>query len=66
MKQVNAVYALLENRFARESPLASRLRHPASDPSYYDNIIAETEQAPNRGMWDKVTNKLKGMIRFNT
>lgn len=64
IKQINAVYALLENRFARESPLASRLRHPASDPTYYDNILAEAEQAPNRGMWDNISNKLKGMIRF--
>ena len=63
VKQANALYALLENRFANESPFHDRLRFPASSPSHYDLIIAEAEKAPSRGFFENLTNRLKGMIR---
>jgi len=64
MKQVNALYALLENRFAKDAPLPERLRFPASQPTHYDSIIAESDRAPSRGFFTKVTDKVKGMIRL--
>lgn len=64
MKQVNVLYALLENRFDRESPLPDQLRFPASNPGHYDAILTESERAPERGLLTKISNKLKGMIRL--
>jgi len=64
MKQVNALYALLENRFVKDTPLPQRLRFPASQPTHYDDIIAESDRAPSRGLLTKMTDKLKGMIRL--
>lgn len=63
-KQVNALYALLENRFAKDTPFPDRLRFPASQPTHYDDIIAESERAPSRGIFTKMADKLKGMIRL--
>ncbi|KAK6377456.1 hypothetical protein LTR64_000838 [Lithohypha guttulata] len=64
MKQTNVLYALLENRFQKESPLPDRLRYPASEVNHYDMIIKESERAPSRSFLDKLTNRLKGMIRL--
>lgn len=65
LKQVNVLYTLLNNRFDRESPLPDSLRFPASNPSHYDTIMAESERAPERGILTKISNKLKGMIRLS-
>lgn len=65
MKQVNALYSLLDNRFAKESPMPTSLREPASSPTHYDDVLTESERAPNRSLMSKITNKLKGMIRLS-
>lgn len=64
MKQVNALYALSENRFARDAPFPEKLRFPESQPTHYDDIIAESERAPSRGFLTKMSDKFKGMIRL--
>lgn len=64
MRQVNALYSLLDNRFAKESPMPSSLRNPTSSPTHYDDVLIESERAPNRSFMTKITNKLKGMIRL--
>lgn len=64
MKQVNALYSLLDNRFAKESPMPASMREPESSPTHYDDVLAESERAPNRSFMSKITNKLKGMIRL--
>lgn len=65
LRQANALYNLLNDRFAKESPLHDRLRFPASSPAHYDTILAESERAPQRSFWDKLTNRLKGSIRLS-
>jgi len=64
MKQANALYALFENRFAKDAPFPKKLRFPESQPTHYDDIITESERAPSRGFLTKMTDKLKGMIRL--
>lgn len=64
LKQTNVLYALLENRFEKESPLPNHLRYPASNSEHYDNVIVESESAPSRGLVTKIANRLKGMIRL--
>lgn len=65
MKQVSALYALLDNRFAKESPMPQSMREPMSSPTHYDDVLAESERAPTRSFMSKITNKLKGMIRLS-
>lgn len=64
LKQVNVLYALLENRFDRETPLPKSLRYPKSNETHYDDVVRESEIAPSRGLLTNFTNKLKGMIRL--
>lgn len=64
MSQVNALYALLENRFERENPFPKSLRYPKSNETHYDDVVRENELAPSRGLLTNLTNKLKGMIRL--
>lgn len=65
MKQVNTLYSLLDDRFAKESPLPASLREPASNPTHYDDILAESERAPTRSMISTIANKLKNLVRFS-
>lgn len=64
MKQANALYSLLENRYQHSTPLPERLRFPASSVNHYDQIVAESERAPSRGFITKMQDKVKGMFRL--
>ena len=64
LRQTNALYNLLNDKFAKESPFHDRLRFPASSPAHYDAIIAESQRAPTRSFWDKVKNRLSGSVRL--
>lgn len=61
---VNALSALLENRFANKYPLAQKIRYPASDPEHYDNLIREFEEAPNRDWFGRLRKRLGGLLRL--
>ncbi|KAJ5482874.1 hypothetical protein N7539_006320 [Penicillium diatomitis] len=61
---VNALSALLENRFANKFPLSQKIRYPASDPEYYDNLIKEFEEAPNRDWFGRLRKRLGGLLRL--
>ncbi|KAJ5082837.1 hypothetical protein N7532_011880 [Penicillium argentinense] len=62
---VNALTSLLNDRFARRYPLSSKIRHPASDPDYYDNLIREFEEAPSRDWFGRLKKRLGGILRFS-
>ncbi|KAI1004874.1 hypothetical protein K3495_g3346 [Podosphaera aphanis] len=64
LEQANALYLLLENRFTKRHPVVGSLMRPASNPTYYSDLITELESAPSRGLWDRVKNKMKGILRF--
>ncbi|KAJ5168061.1 uncharacterized protein N7482_003655 [Penicillium canariense] len=61
---VNALSALLENRFANRYPLTQKIRYPASDPEHYDNLIREFEEAPNRDWVGRLRKRLGGLLRL--
>lgn len=61
---VNALSALLENRFARRYPLTQKIRYPASDPDHYDNLIREFDEAPNRDWFGRIKKRLGGILRL--
>lgn len=62
---VNALSALLENRFARRYPLSPKIRYPASDPEHYDKVIREFEEAPNRDWFGRLRKRLSGILRMS-
>ncbi|KAF3389344.1 hypothetical protein F1880_004330 [Penicillium rolfsii] len=61
---VNALSALLENRFANKYPLSQKIRYPASDPEHYDNLIREFAEAPNRDWLGRLRKRLGGLLRL--
>ena len=61
---VNALSALLENRFANKYPLSQKIRYPASDPEHYDNLIREFAEAPNRDWFGRLRKRLGGILRL--
>ncbi|OJJ59427.1 hypothetical protein ASPSYDRAFT_67576 [Aspergillus sydowii CBS 593.65] len=61
---INALTSLLEDRYAKRYPLPSNLRHPASNPDHYDDLIREFEEAPTRDILGRIKKKLGGLFRF--
>ncbi|KAL2001659.1 hypothetical protein VTN02DRAFT_1442 [Thermoascus thermophilus] len=61
---VNALFSLLEDRYARRYPLPHKLRHPASNPDHYDNVVREFEEAPSRNWIGRVKKRITGLFRF--
>ncbi|KAI4108994.1 MAG: hypothetical protein L6R37_000712 [Teloschistes peruensis] len=64
MEQVNALYSLLENRYAKQYPLSERTMKPLSKPTYYEDFINELEEAPKRSWLERYIHSWKGFIRW--
>jgi hypothetical protein len=63
-QNINALYSLLDNRYQKEFPLPPSLRRPASNPEYYDNLLREFEEAPNRSWAGRVMKRVTGSLRL--
>ncbi|KAK2768669.1 hypothetical protein FQN54_000525 [Arachnomyces sp. PD_36] len=61
---INALYSLVENRYANAYPLPQHLRYPASNPSHYDDLVREFAEAPTRGWFASMKKKLGGFLRM--
>ncbi|APA14348.1 predicted protein [Sclerotinia sclerotiorum 1980 UF-70] len=62
--QCNALYSLLEDRYLGKYPLTSKTLKPASNPTYYEDLVKELEEAPKRSWFQQQVNKWKGALRF--
>ncbi|KIW54448.1 hypothetical protein PV05_06805 [Exophiala xenobiotica] len=65
MRQINALYSLLEDRYLKEYPMPSKVRHPASRPTYYEDLVKEMGEAPTRTWAASMWNRISGMLRFS-
>ncbi|KAL8674311.1 MAG: hypothetical protein Q9168_001304 [Polycauliona sp. 1 TL-2023] len=65
LNQVNALYSLMENRYAKKYPLSDRLLKPLSNPEYYDNLLKELDEAPKRSFFARLLNSWKGFVRWS-
>lgn len=65
LRQVNALYSLLENRYLTANPTPTSLRKPNSDPEHYDVLIRELEEAPRRSWLGALVKRIKGSLRFS-
>ncbi|EFQ27225.1 uncharacterized protein GLRG_01720 [Colletotrichum graminicola M1.001] len=64
LKQANALFALADDRFKKRFPLNGQLLKPASQPTYFQDLLRELEEAPTRGWLKNMSKKLSGMFRF--
>ncbi|MCJ1429094.1 hypothetical protein MMC29_007007 [Sticta canariensis] len=65
LEQVYVLYSLLENRYHKKYPLSDRIMKPASNPAYYDNLLREFREAPQRSWFQTLINRWKGFLRFS-
>ena len=64
LKQVNALYSLLEGRYQTKYRTIGNMMEPRSNPTYYKDLLTELEEAPNRSWLGRVGKRLGGLIRF--
>ncbi|KAI1747610.1 hypothetical protein F4782DRAFT_520608 [Xylaria castorea] len=64
LRQANALYSLLENRYKRTYPITGTLLQPKSNPTYFTNLLKELEEAPNRSWFDRFLLRIKGVVRL--
>ncbi|GAB1316973.1 Cytochrome B pre-mRNA-processing protein 6 [Madurella fahalii] len=64
LKQTNALYSLLEDRYKTKYRAATKIFEPESNPAYYNELIKELEEAPNRSFLGRIAKRLSGMIRL--
>ncbi|EXJ85775.1 hypothetical protein A1O1_06143 [Capronia coronata CBS 617.96] len=65
MRQVNALYSLLEDRYFNAYPIPAKLRNPESMPTHYDDVIKEMDEAPSRTWTQSLMKRIKGSLRFS-
>ncbi|GAP93452.1 hypothetical protein SAMD00023353_12400090 [Rosellinia necatrix] len=64
LKQANALYSLLENRYKRAYPITGSLLQPKSNPAYFTNLLKELEEAPTRSWFERLRLRMKGLVRL--
>jgi len=64
MKQTQVLESLLENRYANKYPMPASLRNPKSNPTYYDDLTREMQEAPSRSWFGGVVKRIKGSFRL--
>jgi len=65
LRNVNALYSLLDNRYQKKYPLSPKILAPQSNPNHYNDLIAELEVAPNRSWFENFMASFKGKIRMS-
>ncbi len=46
-------------------PLSEKMMRPASNPTYYEGLLKELDEAPKRSWFQSVVNRWKGSLRFS-
>ncbi|ORY09731.1 hypothetical protein BCR34DRAFT_454189, partial [Clohesyomyces aquaticus] len=61
---INAVYSLLENRYSKRYPVSPGLLKPISNPEYYDKLMQELRDAPNKSWLRAKLDEWKMKVRW--
>ncbi|KAI0836214.1 hypothetical protein F5Y06DRAFT_298933 [Hypoxylon sp. FL0890] len=64
LRQANALYSLIDNRYKKKYPITGSLLRPKSQPTYFSDLVQELEAAPNRSYLERVWLRLKGVVRL--
>ncbi|KAI0432743.1 hypothetical protein F5Y09DRAFT_300819 [Xylaria sp. FL1042] len=64
LRQANALYSLLDNRYKKAYPITGSLLHPKSNPTYFTDLLKELEEAPNRSLLERLWLRVKGVVRL--
>ncbi|THX37582.1 hypothetical protein D6D10_05769 [Aureobasidium pullulans] len=64
LREINALYSLLENRYSSTYPLSNAMMHPASAPEHYTTLVKELDEVPDRTFFQRIASRFKGMVRL--
>ncbi|KAK4456689.1 hypothetical protein QBC42DRAFT_280748 [Cladorrhinum samala] len=64
LKQINALYTLLDDRYLNKYRTSAGVLEPKSNPTYYNDLVKELDEAPHRSFLQRLGKKLSGMIRL--
>ncbi|KAI2602879.1 uncharacterized protein GGS25DRAFT_509026 [Hypoxylon fragiforme] len=64
LRQANALYSLLENRYKKKYPITGDLLRPRSHPTYFTDLVKELEEAPSRSFAERLWLRVKGLVRL--
>jgi len=62
LKQVNALYSLLENRYSLKYKPSELLMQPRSKPTYYTDLITELDEAPTLTWLGRLQKRMSSMV----
>ncbi|KAJ9144726.1 hypothetical protein NKR23_g5855 [Pleurostoma richardsiae] len=65
LRQVNALYSLLDDRYKAKYKVSIAMTEPLSNPTYYADLMSDLEEAPKRSWLDRLGKRLGGLIRFS-
>ncbi|KAI8939509.1 hypothetical protein NX059_003280 [Plenodomus lindquistii] len=63
--QINALFSLLDNKFAKKYPLSPDVLKPKSAPQHYVKLMEEIEKAPKKSWWEAKVDEWKMKIRWS-
>ncbi|KAF2738279.1 hypothetical protein EJ04DRAFT_509696 [Polyplosphaeria fusca] len=64
LKNINALYSLLDNRYTKLYPTSAAMLNPKGNPEYYEKLLADIAEAPNRSWIKAKWENLKMKVRF--
>ncbi|KAI0508746.1 hypothetical protein F5B22DRAFT_619433 [Xylaria bambusicola] len=64
LRQANALYSLLDNRYKKKYPITGSLLQPKSNPTYFTDLLKELEEAPTRSYFERLLLRVKGLVRL--
>ncbi|KAI1848392.1 hypothetical protein JX265_008826 [Neoarthrinium moseri] len=66
LKQANALYSLLDNRFRKRYAITGEVSilKPRSNPTYYTDLLTELQDAPTRSWLQRFILRVKGVVRL--
>ncbi|KAF2851220.1 hypothetical protein T440DRAFT_498641 [Plenodomus tracheiphilus IPT5] len=62
---INALFSLLENRYAKKYALSPEALKPKSAPEHYTRLMEEIERAPKRTWWQAKVEEWKMKVRWS-
>lgn len=62
---MNAMYSLLENRYAKQYAASEALMRPGFNPDYYEALAHEMDEAPKRSWLQNQWLRWGSIVRFS-
>ncbi|KOS22464.1 hypothetical protein ESCO_002317 [Escovopsis weberi] len=65
MLKARALQFLVQDKFRDRYKLKGPMLQPKSQPTYFQDLVREIEEAPKRSWLERLTKRISGMIRLH-